>query len=401
MRKRIFCLLCIVGLLCGDLSTRVFGGNIFLAPPISQSSNEGIADGLKGVNNNFFYEERKYGAGFIPEDDLFLSIKSVEEIAVPRITTENEDNRPIASRIPELIHVHGIVACHLYKWVNDTGNKFTKEQADGEAAHWYELYYNALTWLLAEIVNGEGERDEAPMLYVGQRVGGGFFVISEGKNMKPIGLIFEKGREPQIAIGIDVLELTNGMHKKAIKCSCSPAAYSEMGGLMSAPDLCYFYTWAVGPAVDKTNENLRPDLNLSVQENLRRTALRRGKKISELKGGELLRERQIRHIVQLIKNGIFFNSKKDPELVKICDIISELDELIPNELIDLEATDNEKFLSKLKRDKAQKYTNLKRQLEEEYKKMDKKVQAVGIYWSGNLMLNSDGSLMPTINFLKE
>ena len=77
------------------------------------------------------------------------------------------------------------------------------------------------------IVIGEGERDEAPMLYVGEKVGRG-------------------GGHPAIDIAVDPLEGTNLCATGADNAIAVLAA-SERGGLLHAPDL-YMQKLCVGPA---------------------------------------------------------------------------------------------------------------------------------------------------------
>jgi len=82
------------------------------------------------------------------------------------------------------------------------------------------------------IVIGEGERDEAPMLYVGEKVGRG------AKN----------GRTgyPEIDIAVDPLEGTN-LCATGAPNSIAVLAASEKGGLLHAPD-CYMQKIIVGPS---------------------------------------------------------------------------------------------------------------------------------------------------------
>jgi fructose-1,6-bisphosphatase class II len=81
------------------------------------------------------------------------------------------------------------------------------------------------------IVIGEGERDEAPMLYIGEKVG----------RPEKDGIIY-----PEVDIAVDPLEGTNLTATGAPGSICVLAA-SERGGLLHAPD-CYMEKIVVGPA---------------------------------------------------------------------------------------------------------------------------------------------------------
>src|SRR5215467_10453705 len=84
------------------------------------------------------------------------------------------------------------------------------------------------------IVIGEGERDEAPMLYIGEKVGMG----ARGK--------FPWGTLPTVDIAVDPLEGTNLCATGAPNAIAVLAA-SERGGLLHAPDL-YMEKLVVGPS---------------------------------------------------------------------------------------------------------------------------------------------------------
>src|SRR5580704_6315240 len=75
------------------------------------------------------------------------------------------------------------------------------------------------------IVIGEGERDEAPMLFIGERVGA---VHAKG------GREFESSRVPEVDIAVDPLEGTNLCATGAANAIAVLAA-SERGGLLHAP----------------------------------------------------------------------------------------------------------------------------------------------------------------------
>ena len=81
------------------------------------------------------------------------------------------------------------------------------------------------------IVIGEGERDEAPMLYIGEPVGA----------PAPGGVEY-----PRVDIAVDPLEGTNLCATGAPNSICVMAA-SEPGGLLHAPD-CYMDKIVAGPA---------------------------------------------------------------------------------------------------------------------------------------------------------
>ncbi len=98
------------------------------------------------------------------------------------------------------------------------------------------------------VVIGEGERDEAPMLYIGERVG----KRSPGA--------------PKIDIALDPLEGTT-LTAKALPNALAVLAIAEEGGLLNAPDT-YMDKIAVGPGLPDGVVDLRR----SVSENVRALA---------------------------------------------------------------------------------------------------------------------------------
>jgi fructose-1,6-bisphosphatase II len=85
--------------------------------------------------------------------------------------------------------------------------------------------------IAGEIVIGEGERDEAPMLYIGEKVGA----------TAPPGVEYR-----QVDIAVDPLEGTN-LCATGTANSIAVLAASEPGGLLHAPD-CYMEKIIAGPA---------------------------------------------------------------------------------------------------------------------------------------------------------
>jgi fructose-1,6-bisphosphatase II len=119
------------------------------------------------------------------------------------------------------------------------------------------------------IVIGEGERDEAPMLYIGERVGRG----AKGED----GL-------PQVDIAVDPLEGTNLCATGAPNAIAVLAA-SDRGGLLHAPDL-YMEKLVVGPRAKHSVSLDRP-----VRQNLQSIAKSLDRKIEDLVVMVLDRER--------------------------------------------------------------------------------------------------------------
>jgi fructose-1,6-bisphosphatase II / sedoheptulose-1,7-bisphosphatase len=99
--------------------------------------------------------------------------------------------------------------------------------ADQAAVDAMRAALNALP-IRGRIVIGEGERDEAPMLYCGETVGSG-----EG---------------PELDIALDPLEGTT-LTAKAMANALAVMAFAPRGGLLQAPDV-YMDKIAIGPGYD-------------------------------------------------------------------------------------------------------------------------------------------------------
>ncbi len=112
------------------------------------------------------------------------------------------------------------------------------------------------------IVIGEGERDEAPMLYIGEKVG----MAARAPT---------RAAYPQIDIAVDPLEGTNLCATGAPNAIAVLAA-SERGGLLHAPDL-YMEKLVVGPSSRDV-----VDLDAPVRFNLRAIAQSLGRRVEDL-----------------------------------------------------------------------------------------------------------------------
>jgi len=110
------------------------------------------------------------------------------------------------------------------------------------------------------IVIGEGERDEAPMLYIGEKVG-----MARGPH----------GKYPEVDIAVDPLEGTNLCATGAANALAVLAA-SERGGLLHAPDI-YMEKLVVGPSARDL-----VDLDAPVRFNLRAIAQANSRRVEDL-----------------------------------------------------------------------------------------------------------------------
>jgi len=110
------------------------------------------------------------------------------------------------------------------------------------------------------IVIGEGERDDAPMLYIGEQVGGTF---SDGQEV------------PHVDIAVDPLEGTN-LCATGSPGAITVLAASEKGGLLHAPD-CYMEKIVVGPSCKNAIE-----LDAPVSVNLKNIARRLHRGVEDL-----------------------------------------------------------------------------------------------------------------------
>ena len=132
-----------------------------------------------------------------------------------------------------------------------------EKAADAAAVEAMRLAFDQL-YMDGTVVIGEGERDEAPMLYIGEKVGGA------------------PGRGPKIDIALDPLEGTT-ITAKAGPNALAVLAAAEEGCLLNAPDV-YMDKLAVGPGYPVGIISL----DKSVRENVEAVAAAKGVKPREI-----------------------------------------------------------------------------------------------------------------------
>jgi fructose-1,6-bisphosphatase II len=131
------------------------------------------------------------------------------------------------------------------------------------------------------VVIGEGERDEAPMLYIGEQVGAGW---KDGED------------SPKVDIAVDPLEGTN-LCATGAPDAISVIAIADDGQFLNAPDT-YMQKIAVGPEARG-----QIDLRERVTWNMNRIAKSKGKKVEDCTAVVLDRDRHAEIIGELRQCG--------------------------------------------------------------------------------------------------
>ena len=159
-----------------------------------------------------------------------------------------------------------------YKWLG-RGDKNT---ADGAAVNAMRIMLNLVN-IDGTIVIGEGEIDEAPMLYIGEKVG--------------------TGKGDAVDIAVDPIEGTR-MTAMGQANALAVMAVGDKGCFLNAPDM-YMEKLIVGPGAKGAI-----DLNLPLEENLRNIARALNKPLGELTVTVLAKPRHDAVIAQLQQLGV-------------------------------------------------------------------------------------------------
>lgn len=150
----------------------------------------------------------------------------------------------------ELVRVTEAAALAAGRWMG----RGEKEAADGAAVAAMRSVFDTVA-MDGTVVIGEGELDEAPMLYIGERVG--------------------SGHPPRVDVAVDPLEGTNIL-AKGLPNAIATVAVAEEGCLLHAPDT-YMEKIAVGRWAKG-----RIDLAAPVADNLTAVARGTGKDVRDL-----------------------------------------------------------------------------------------------------------------------
>jgi fructose-1,6-bisphosphatase II / sedoheptulose-1,7-bisphosphatase len=141
------------------------------------------------------------------------------------------------------------------------------------------------------IVIGEGERDEAPMLFIGEAVG--------------------SGAGPEVDIAVDPLEGTTLCAKNQPDSICV-LAMAERGGLLNAPDV-YMQKIAIGAGYPEGTV----DLDRSARENIASLAKAKGVAVEEITAVMLDRPRHAGLLEELRSTGCAIKLISDGDIAGI------------------------------------------------------------------------------------
>ncbi len=162
-----------------------------------------------------------------------------------------------------------------------------KKYADKKAVEAMRKHFNKIEFR-GQVVIGEGEKDEAPMLYIGEKLG--------------------TGKGAKVDIAVDPLENTTASAKLGPR-AISVLAASEKGGLFHAPDM-YMDKIVVGPeAAGKIH------LDAPAKDNLKAVAKSLNRSIKDLIVVILNRERHEDKITEIRKAGARVKIVQDGDLL--------------------------------------------------------------------------------------
>ncbi|SDI61483.1 class II fructose-bisphosphatase [Alteribacillus bidgolensis] len=150
----------------------------------------------------------------------------------------------------ELVRVTEAAALSSARWMG----RGKKEEADDAATSAMRDVFDTIP-MKGTVVIGEGEKDEAPMLYIDEKLGNGY--------------------GPRVDVAVDPLEGTN-IVANGMWNALAVIAVADHGNLLHAPDM-YMEKIAVGPqAVGKV------DINAPVEENLKAVAKAKNKDVEDV-----------------------------------------------------------------------------------------------------------------------
>jgi fructose-1,6-bisphosphatase II len=184
------------------------------------------------------------------------------------MTSKGEEHKMERSLSMELVRVTEAAALASARWMG----RGKKDEADDAATSAMRTVLDTIP-MKGTVVIGEGEMDEAPMLYIGEKLGNGY--------------------GPRVDVAVDPLEGTNivasgGWNALAV------IAVADHGNMLHAPDM-YMDKIAVGPEAVGCI-----DIDAPIIDNLKAVAKAKNKDIEDVVATVLNRKRH-EHIIQTLR----------------------------------------------------------------------------------------------------
>ena len=179
-------------------------------------------------------------------------------------------NRNLALNLARVTEAAALQSAHFL-------GRGDKNAADGAAVDGMRRMFDTLD-IEGTVVIGEGEIDEAPMLYIGEQIG-------------------KKTEDSvKVEIAVDPLDGTTSL-SKGMANAIAVVAIAPQGAFLHAPDT-YMEKLAVGPACKG-----KVDICLPISENLKRAAEALGKPLSDITVSVLDRDRHKELISEIRSTG--------------------------------------------------------------------------------------------------
>ncbi|HLT21160.1 MAG TPA: class II fructose-bisphosphatase [Thermomicrobiales bacterium] len=172
----------------------------------------------------------------------------------------------------ELVRATEVAALAAARWMG----RGDKERADQAAVDGLRTVLGTVR-MKGVVVIGEGEKDEAPMLYIGEEVG--------------------SGDEPLVDIAVDPIDGTT-LLSKGMPNAISVVALAERGSMYYPPHIAYMEKIATGPAAADAIDIERP-----VKENIERVAKATGLAVQDVTVVILDRPRHEEIVKQIRETG--------------------------------------------------------------------------------------------------
>lgn len=186
----------------------------------------------------------------------------------------------------EIVRVTESAALAAARWMG-RGDKVRADQAAVDAMR---LLLDSIA-IDGTVVIGEGEKDRAPMLFNGERIG--MFAAAGSTDRFGREVTFDPSKLPNVDIAVDPIDGTR-LLSLGLPNALSVVAVSERGTMFSPGHLVYMNKLAVGPEACGVIDMRRP-----IRENLEAIARAKNKKVNDLTCAVLDRPRNANYVTDI------------------------------------------------------------------------------------------------------